>query len=118
LRQTEAAEEHERLVHELQSKMAQHQSSQSPWLLQLETHRAAIQDNKQRLKDLRERLRVSDVDVVLWGRVDELLGKRGLQNFVYEVALLELQRRAAKYLEILSEDSLRLELALDTQVCV
>jgi len=57
-----------------------------------------------------------DMFLRLTGRVDELLGKRGLQNFVYEVAVVELQRRAAKYLEILSEDSLRLELALDTQV--
>eukprot|EP00961_Rhodomonas_salina_P229219 3098023-Rhodomonas_salina.1 len=36
-------------------------------------------------------------------RLEELFGKRGLQNFVYEVAVLDLQRRAAGYLELLSD---------------
>ena len=38
------------------------------------------------------------------------------QAFVYEVAVLELQSRAGKYLEILSDDALRLLLSLNDQV--
>ena len=36
---------------------------------------------------------------------------------MYEVAVLELQSRAGKYLEILSDDALRLLLSLNDQVC-
>jgi len=39
------------------------------------------------------------------------------QAFVYEVAVLELQSRAGKYLEILSDDALRLLLSLNDQAC-
>eukprot|EP00960_Hanusia_phi_P030132 748400-Hanusia_phi.AAC.10 len=64
-----------------------------------------------------------------WDKIFDIFGKKGIQSFVYEVAILELQQRAEKYLEVfilracmnwlaqkrqvLSEDSLRLQLALD-----
>jgi len=120
LQRVEAAEARGREVEQLAARVAEVESkletNENPWRHELAVRQAAIEDNQRRLQELRGQLRRADGDVVLWGRVDDLLGKRGLQSFVYEVAVLELQRRAAKYLEILSEDALRLELAIETQV--
>ena len=115
-RLVEQAEGRARQAQELANKLAQVQAAQNPWQHEVEVRRSAVEENSERLAALRAQLADADGGVVLWARVDELLGKRGLQNFVYEVAVLELQRRAAKYLEILSEDSLRLQLSLDAQV--
>ena len=112
----DTALERGREIEQVASKVAELEKSENPWRHELIVRKAAIDDNNMRLQGLREELLRADGDVVLWGQVDELLGKRGLQSFVYEVAVVELQRRAAKYLDILSEDSLRLELALATQV--
>jgi hypothetical protein len=38
----------------------------------------------------------ADEDLQTWNDIDELFGKRGLQSFVYEVAIQELQKRAAR----------------------
>ena len=115
-RLVEQAEGRARQAQELANKLALVQAAQNPWQHEVEVRRSAVEENSERLAALRAQLADADGGVVLWARVDELLGKRGLQNFVYEVAVLELQRRAAKYLEILSEDSLRLQLSLDAQV--
>lgn len=106
----------DREIEQVASKVAEMEKSENPWRHELAVRQAAIDDSTMRLRELREQLKRADGDVVLWGQVDELLGKRGLQSFVYEVAVVELQRRAAKYLEVLSEDALRLELALASQV--
>jgi hypothetical protein len=38
----------------------------------------------------------AEEDLQTWNDIDELFGKRGLQSFVYEVAIQELQKRAAR----------------------
>jgi DNA repair exonuclease SbcCD ATPase subunit len=116
LRTVEEVEVLERRLEEVRERLKAHQDAPNPWERDVLSRQAGVDENRLRLQQVREQLAGADREVELWGSVDELLGKRGLQNFVYEVAVLELQRRAAKYLEILSEDSLRLQLSLNAQV--
>jgi len=61
-------------------------------------------------------VKVAEEELQVWQQLDDLFGRRGLQSFVYEVAVLDLQRQAAGFLQQLSDDALRLEISLEEQV--
>lgn len=112
----ERAREVDALAAEAMSRLKTSETAENPHVDAANRSRAALEASITRLESLNGQKEEARRMLERWGEVDDLFGKRGLQSFVYEVAVLELQARAARYLERLSDDSLRLELKLEGQV--
>jgi DNA repair exonuclease SbcCD ATPase subunit len=112
----ERAREVDAQVAEARSRLKAAETAENPHVDAASQSKAALGASIARLEMLKGKREEAMKMLERWGEVDDLFGKRGLQSFVYEVAVLELQARAARYLEGLSDDSLRLELKLEGQV--
>jgi len=100
-------------IKQLETSLAQAHSRSNPWLAEVNMRKEAEKNGMQRMLELQEARDLQEQQQKQWDKIFDIFGKKGIQSFVYEVAILELQQRAEKYLEVLSEDSLRLQLALD-----
>ena len=84
----------------------------NPEAAEARAHSEAAAAGEARTRVLREERAAAEAAEQEWAALDELFGRRGVQAFVYEVAVLELQARAGKFLAVLSDDALRLRLSL------
>jgi DNA repair exonuclease SbcCD ATPase subunit len=112
----ERAREVDAQIEEARSRLKTAETAENPHMDAASQSEASLGASIARLETLKGKREEAKKMLGRWGEVDDLFGKRGLQSFVYEVAVLELQARAARYLEGLSDDSLRLELKLEGQV--